>query len=1021
MLDFQLVQAPFRFGVDEGNDPKQVPFGTLLTAQNVVWLKSGRLQKRFGVSAISSSIVGGGSLSSAERLIVRGDELALVDGTNLYSYTASGWVNKGEVPEAGIEWSTWLDDVRGVRSFDVARLSNGQIVQAWVDGSPTDILADGGLSYRILDGTTGAVVSGPTSLSTDAGYKIRVLASGTDWVILWNEGGDLKAATSGGTTTLQTDAETIVRYMGLDACVIGSEFVVAYALSGAGVQLRRYSFASTPALQASDTITGETAVLVGSISIAGASGETLYIAYSDGSNSRVRFAAADPSTLAQTVAPTTVETGGLINVTLGTVRTSASTCMVLYSYQSTTQAGGVMKSASITNAGTVTTGATSYMTRLLCRPFALNSRYYVLASTFINTEAVTEATSGETFLIEASLDTSTYSAVREVGKVDWLVGGYWVAGFASEVLSVSSTQVILPSPFTAEAPATSRRRLPNQMGVIIRQGARNVSVTVGASMPEDMWRSVSIGQETYFAAGTLASYDGAEVLGYGWSHPLYVDVDSTAASTSGGFMASGDYIYNVSGERRSAVGVLHRAPSGIPFSVEVTGPTASVSLAVVPLSIGASTIQPGLIPLFRTVVDGTVPQRLTMDPVEGLLYNAPTSQPLTFTDGSPDTDIAPNISAIVPLSSRPALYTQGGELEDTQPPSMVTVNLYRSRLFGILGDRHTVAFSKNHDSNPGVAPGFHPQQSFYFNDRLRGLAVLDERQFAFSEMGIYYFAGDGPAPNGDDSDYGTPQKLQTDVGCTNARGLVSTPMGIMFVAGTYPNTEIHLLDRQLSVQWVGKRVQDLLDAYPKVTSAVLVSEHNQVRFSCQADDGLTGIVIVYDYTENQWSHFVYGDSLPIADATMFRGVYTFATTSGAVYQEDSTTYLDAGSWVTAKLETAWIHANGPISYQAIRNFQIDGISVTAHGLSVSVGFDGNETYQQGPSAVAEGVSGVTSPGLQRVRVSIGTRRKCGSIRFKVEDSEPDTLGTGQGAIWSSMGIEAGVNSGTRRLPATQAR
>ena len=88
MLDFQLVQAPFRFGVDEGTDPKQVPFGTLLTAQNVVWEKSGRLQKRQGTTTLTTSVVDDGSISSASRLITRGSELALTNGSKIYSYTS---------------------------------------------------------------------------------------------------------------------------------------------------------------------------------------------------------------------------------------------------------------------------------------------------------------------------------------------------------------------------------------------------------------------------------------------------------------------------------------------------------------------------------------------------------------------------------------------------------------------------------------------------------------------------------------------------------------------------------------------------------------------------------------------------------------------------------------------------------------------------------------------------------------------------------------------------------------------
>lgn len=1023
MLDFQLVPFPFRYGVDEGTDPKQVPPGTLLTAENVVWLKSGCLQKRQGTTVLTSSIVGGGSISSASRLFTRGNELCLISSGKVYAYTSSGWIDRGRIPDVGLEWSTSLDTVMGVKHADIAYLSNGQVVQAWISGDPDDLITVGALYYQVVDLATGTRVTAPTKISSgtnqDPYRGVRIVVSGSSYAIIWSNAsaGRLYSFVAGTTTNLKTDASTTAP--AFDACVIGTNFVVAYALAAGGIRLVSYSFAATPVQQATDVVTSETSVGIESISIDGASGETLYIGYVDVQGNLIRRAMANPTTLAQTVAPATLDTMTDINDgVIGVHRTSSTTASYAWSFYDPNfdpEKAGVLRVVHMTSGGTSYTNSEATSVKLLSRQFSLGGRQYALVSNYTRVndlELGNHIEGQETMLVDCTVsDTSTSIPPRLVGKVDLLIGGQWIGGFITNAPLVSSTQAILGSPFQSDA--------SSNVGSF-RQGVRTVSVTTGASAPKDLWRPVELGPETYIAAGVETAWDGENAQPYGFAHAPYLNMTATAASGSGGNIQTGNYLYNVTAERRSAASVLHRGPVGVAQTVAVTGPTGSVDLIIVPIALSVISLTVGsslgIVPVYRSEVDGTVLQRITVEPTYVFALNTNTPQ-IDIIDSHRDSDIGDFQN----LAERPVLYTEGGELEDQQPPGFVSHAVYKNRIFGIDGSRTQVWFTKNQASNPSVAPGFNANLRLLFKDKLEAIGVMDERIFFFGKRGIYYVAGNGPAPNGDDADYGEPQQLQTDVGCSNPRGLVSTPMGIMFVAGDDGQSEIHLLTRKMFVEWKGKRVQDLLDAYPNVTSAVLVERKNHVRFSCLAADGLTGIVVVYDYQEDQWSHFRYGNSLPIADAIVCDDVYTFVTTSGVVYQESDATWLDNGAFVTALLETAWIHANGPLGYQSVRNFQIDGTSLTAHGLSVSVGFDGNSSYQQGPRTFAEGLSGVTSPGLQRARVSIDTRRKCGSIRFKITDSAPATLGTGQGAKWSSMGIEVGVKRGFRRLPATQAK
>jgi hypothetical protein len=1022
MLDFQLVQAPFRYGIDEGTDPKQVPFGTLVRAKNVCWLKSGRLQKRQGTTSL-------GTVTGATRLFTRGDdELCVVADNLVHSYNGSTWTEvAGQISNVGLTWSTVHDGHAGVQASDTGLTSDGKLVTAWVTGEPTHTVLinaqAGQVYYQIADQDSDTLLTPPrladTARTSDVSLNVRVLTSGTNWVIVYTDGGTgLRAVVNGNTSVeLRNDVGTSDKF---DACIIGSNFVVAYHVSTGGIALYSYSIAATPVQQASGAVTGETGTSFAGISIDGSSSDLLWIAYVRLlATPGTRVATAHPTTLVQVLAPVQPAAEDPASPTVAVKRASATSAIVAFSYESDSPNEVGTRSVLVSSAGVASALRGTMGVKLLSRPFYLGSTPYLLVSTFITCPALSGGLTqapigGDVYLIEVGTTTLDYDMPhRYVGHLDVLIGGVWQSGGHANVAAVSATEAVAVSPFLS-APAAGP--------VGLRQGLRRVSLTIGASRPKDMWRSVKIGPETYLTAGILTAYDGRQPFDYGFAGPAFITPADTNA-TSGGELEEGDYIYVTVPEYTSNVGVLHRGPVSIPRTV-TAALEDKVELYVIPVHLSQKQIGdqldseaiPVLLAVYRTVKDGSIPQRLTVEPRYNVLLQDPTYITSTIDDESADGDIGDGLE----LASRPTLYTEGGELDDFQPPALTTLCLYRERLFGIAGDGQSVWFSKNHASNPGVAPGFHPQLRIVFNDRLTGLAVLDERLFVFSETGIYYFAGDGPAPNGDGDDYGTPNKLQTDVGCTNPRGIVSTPMGVMFVAGdSTTQSSIYTLDRKLNVQWNGKRVQDLLDLFPNVTSAVLVPDKGQVRFSCLASDGLTGIVIVYDYQEDQWSHFVYGESLAITDALLFNGVYTFLTSGGVVYQESAATCLDAGAWVTAEIETAEVNSAGPLAYQAVRNFRIDGVSLTAHGLSVSCAFNGETTFQQGPTSFAEGVSGTTSPGQATANLSIGNRRKCRSIRFKIADTEPDTLGTGQGVAWSSMGIEVGVKRGLGRLAERQ--
>lgn len=90
-MPLQQVVVPLTLaqGPDTKTDPKQVPVGKLLSLQNGTFISPGRIKKRNGYSPVSTSVLGGGSITAGQSIFTLGSRLLAHDGTNLFSYSDS--------------------------------------------------------------------------------------------------------------------------------------------------------------------------------------------------------------------------------------------------------------------------------------------------------------------------------------------------------------------------------------------------------------------------------------------------------------------------------------------------------------------------------------------------------------------------------------------------------------------------------------------------------------------------------------------------------------------------------------------------------------------------------------------------------------------------------------------------------------------------------------------------------------------------------------------------------------------
>ncbi len=355
------------------------------------------------------------------------------------------------------------------------------------------------------------------------------------------------------------------------------------------------------------------------------------------------------------------------------------------------------------------------------------------------------------------------------------------------------------------------------------------------------------------------------------------------------------------------------------------------------------------------------------------------------------------------LVQRRTLYTDGGELDNTCPPSASIAIAHKSRIW-LAGcdDPKVVWFSKAAVDGEGL--GFNEDLTFRVDDggAITALASMDDKLLIFKADRIFYMVGSGPSAAGTDNDLSEPQRIASDVGCIDARSLVLTPMGLMFQT----RVGLYLLTRGMELQYIGLDVEDALAANPTVTSAVLVAAQSHARFTCNGG-GSTGVTLIYDYKSKAWlQHKMWDEnqnaSAQRVSACFWNGAYVSLGSNGRPYQESATTCLDVTSdYVSMSLEFAPLAAAGTQGYQSVAHVLANLDYATAHTMTVSFAYDG-EGYTESKAYLNAAL--LTLP---REQLSVHPlRMKHAMLKVKLADSYASgTVGMGRGYSCAGLSFE----------------
>ena len=361
------------------------------------------------------------------------------------------------------------------------------------------------------------------------------------------------------------------------------------------------------------------------------------------------------------------------------------------------------------------------------------------------------------------------------------------------------------------------------------------------------------------------------------------------------------------------------------------------------------------------------------------------------------------------------LYTTGGVIENDPPPAFIDIAVGNKRMWGIPGDnRSSVWYSKL--LSTGKAPEWSAAYTIAMPrgaDRLTAISSMDEKVVMFSRDDIFILLGDGPNNLGRGGSFTGPRKIASDVGCVNKSSIVTGPFGVMFQS----SKGIYVLTRDLQVSYIGSNVEDQITSHSDITSAVLVEDKNQVRFSLNQLGQTNLKLLCYDYYHQSWTMFS-SDSNVVTNTTsaaIVNSKYTVLGIDNYISQEARSSYFDGNGGaqqpIVSKFITAWIRLAGLQGFKRVKR-----AFFLAQHLGGKVSLSAQYNYNEGVSTTkswtnAEIVALSTDPMQLGLHIP---RQKCESIRFVYSDEDVGAP-PADGGIISSVSIQVGTKSGMFKM------
>ena len=1023
-LDWQTVQIPMVGGLQAKQNDQAMDPPALLRAVDIKFDELGGLQPInpfYGLGTVTAGvggdIFGGGTLSTARRIAVNGDELVLFDKDTIYSWNAQlkKWVSRGTHLAAQVDEGARFVTTDDQIAPDRAELS-GVVFFSWhkvVSGSTTGYVA-------AVDATTGSVLMAPYEL---AGYqRIRLTALTTKVLLTFYDGiGGIYAyaldpaspttALGGASTTISSTGVgtsagpyyDIVKVPSADQAVfvVGAAAAAAYTVgtATAGLTVARTSKArnTTSALAISCEPTGTSAQI-----IRGDAGNVV----------------GDLITISTRADVYTGQAVGTYSGTLNQIAaahrsvqdSSVYRCYAFWSSdESASSTTWQSKTNWVSTGNTLGTQATFVrMLGVASRAFNHDGRVFVW-TVFAGTSTFSGVAPPA---FRAQLQ-NTYFLYRDDAFLTAKAARFNASGFSALTGHLPGVQALGSGVYAMSG--GERRIIPlgeKQSGYGAR-APREVRVTFDSNAAR---RCVRFGQTLYVTGGELLQYDGVGLTEAGFHlYPHYFG----GIEVGTGNLADGTYTYKVTWRWDNAQGELDRSTTATTGEVTIAGGPNGVSIIDwTPLFVTHKTSTEVAVEAWRTAVNPTddAPFYLVTSKDPASLTNPNRYTPNLRTGSSLATlnDELADASLTI-LESNPENY---GVLENLAPPActIIAANADRVFLAGVAGDPHRVWYSKLREE--GQVAAFNDALTVTVppgNGSITALAFLNDTLIAFKETAIYALSGDGFNNVGQGLNYGPARVLSVDVGAVDHDSVALCDKGLIFKSrkGWY------ILNRGWTVDYIGAGVSGggALDYDLATVYAVDVVEGtHQVR--CVTS---TPNILVFDTLVNQWATW----STTALHAVVWDGDYCILTATGVQFEADARLgYVGGPQAGGYDIETGWIKPADLQGYMRVRAINVLGIRSAAglsHRLRIRIARDYATTYIDDRYWEING-TGEGDPVQVRVQPPI---QQVQAIKIRITAYPPVEDGVtydyaSQPMTLTGIGLEVGIKRGLyRRMPAAQ--
>lgn len=991
------TQLSFQGGLSSKSDALQLLPPALLGLQNGNFSKVGQLNKRYGFDLLSNQISGGGILTYGAALDSFNDELNLFDDNNIYTYVQANknWSNRG----TAISLINQNNQI--TRSVTSQQLNPDQAVLKGIEVYVYEDTRAGGNRYSVLDQTTKSYIVADQPLY---GSKPKtIIFNGT--VYLFHTDGICNLFYR----TLNPDNPTVLGpqislfadgflNFSYDVTVANNQLVIAYQRdSGFGASqmvLNVYdqtinqtqSFLIDPNVDVTEECRG--------VNVYNDSLNQLWLTYFGTTVIETAVQATIyNSTNWSVILPPTVVADAFCTNLAGIEFTTPGSLQLVYEVLSPTglPADQYIQSILITNSGITTDIGTLRSVGLATKPFEYKGNLYVNV-----THQSTEQSTYFTVLLNKQPFTIVSKVAAQVG------GGLRTNNMLGEVSTVSNGVFIWSNLIKGQTISTS--------GVAFSTLGVNSTVTDFTS--PNKFNSVTQSNNLLFVGGILQSYDGFSANEQNFH--LYPETIPFEVLPGQGALSVGQYAYQVLYSWSDKVGQIQYSTPSDPIIVSCPTVNCAVSFLLPTLRLTAKTNV--AIEVYRTQINSTIFQKVT-DTLEPVV-NDPTVDYIQFTDKVAD----------VALASNAPIYTTGGILPNSAPPSCSLISLYQNRcMVAGLEDKNLIWFSKNKFNNTNfntIPTEFCSSNTIGVDPRggsITALGLMDDKLIIFKENAIFLLTGDGPNDNGTGGAFPDPELINSNIGCNNPNSLILTKDGIMFQS----TKGIWLLDRSLGVSYIGQGVDDFKDL--TISSATLDQNDNLVIFTT-----FTGVTLVYDYFIQQWTTWSGAPTVAV-DSVNFNGFYTFLKPNGRVYIQNRTTFTDATDTLQLPIRmqsiTPWMSWAGMQGYQKVIRVFLLGNFRGPHQLNVDVGYDFNPSFTQSATINATKIAGSNVWGsdplwgdsspwggqyqIYEFQINFKTQN-CTSLRLRISDSP--TSPYQEGYTLNNLNFEVGILGDGVRMP-----